>query len=293
MPEMKEFIKFYGHMHKDIINKMVHKRYYYSSNETYFNTLLNEKDIKSSNKMYWEEILLRVHFAAITSIMRNDKWLHGINLSIETSNYILFAASLRGLLESVTDSYYSLNTPLDLACNFKNIKLAIKGNLDRMFVADTFEEKLIHFQFAAKSDKSGLPYNKPLFATKYIELFDQNSDIITKELYIKLCEVVHPAQDSVSCFKTNIRESENFEYSITDTGLDDLYIESIINDYGTAIIQLLKMSINAPVLNLRILNHMDHELVRSEYLNSCLIFDLLSEDVWDQVLEMIDKSYEN
>lgn len=292
MSDTKELIKFYGLMHRDIINKMVHKRYYYSSNGTYLNTLFNERDIKSANKMYWDEILLRVHFASITSIMRNDKWLRGLILSIETSNYILFAASLRGILESVTDSYYSLNTPLDLACNYKNIKLAISGDLNRLFNSDVLEEKLIHFQFAAKSDKSGLSYNKPLFASKYIELFDQYSDINTKKLYIKLCEVVHPAQDSISCFKTNIRESENFEYSITDTTLDDLYIDSIMNDYDSVIIQLLKMSINAPVLNLRILNHLDYELVRSEYLNSCLIFNLLSKDVWDQVLEMIDKSHD-
>ncbi|XID91520.1 hypothetical protein ACF3MZ_23865 [Paenibacillaceae bacterium WGS1546] len=291
MPDTKEQIKLFGAMHSEVVKKMIHKRYYYNSTATYLNALFNEGGITRANKIYWDEILLRAHFASVTSIMRNEKWLNGLVLSIDTSNYIIFAASLRGFLESATDSYYSLNTPLDLACNFKNIKLAVNGNLNRLLQSDTLEEKLIHFQHAAKSDSSGLPYNKPLYASKYIELFDQYGDVNTKELYVKLCEVVHPAKDSISCFTTTITESENFEYSITDTSLDVQNIDGIINEYSFAIINLLKMSINAPILCLRILNYFDYELVKSEYLDSCLINELVSKDVWAQVMEMVEESH--
>ncbi|MEK4511116.1 hypothetical protein [Paenibacillus sp. FSL K6-2524] len=293
MSDTLEQIKLFGLLHNDIIKKMVHKKYYYTSSGKYLNTLYNDRDIKLANKIYWDEMLLRAHFASVTSIMRNEKWLNGIILSIETCNYLLFAASLRGFLESVTDSYYSLNTPLDLACNFKNIKLAVNGELNRLLLAGNLEEKLIHFQFASKSNANSDSVHKPLYASKYIELFDEYSDFNTKGLYIKLCEVVHPAQDSISHFMSTINESENFEYSITDTSLDKYYINAIIYDYSQVIINLLKMSINAPILSLRILNHFDNELVKSDYLESCLIYNLLSEDIWDQVLEMIEKSYEH
>lgn len=178
----------------------------------------------------------------------------------------------------MTDSYYSLNTPLDLACNFKNIKLSINGELNRLFQAGSLEEKLIRFQFASKSNANRNTVHKPLYASKYIELFDEYSDNNTKELYIKLCEVVHPAQDSISCFKRTIRESENFEYSITDISLDDHFIHAIIYEHSNVINDLLKMSINAPILCLRILNHLEYELVRSDYFDSCLIYNLMSED---------------
>lgn len=291
MQETKERIKLFGLLHSDIINKMIHKKYYYHSTGAYLNYLLS--DIPAANKIYWDEILLRAHFASITSIMRNEKWLNGIILSIESSNFILFAASLRGFLESVTDSYFSLSTPLDLACNYKNIKLAVNGELSRLMQSKDLEEKLIHFQYATKADRSGLEYNKPLFASKYIDVFDKNSEIKTKKLYADLCEVVHPAQNSITCFKRLERESEEFEYSITDTKLDDQYIDDILINYDQEINDLLKMAIYAPVLCLRILNYFDYDLVKSEYLESCKIYNLLSKDVWHQVLEMIEKSYEN
>lgn len=291
MSKIRETINIYKVLHSDLVSKMSHKKYYYNSTETYLSLLLSS-NIKSANKIYWDEILLRAHFASVTSIMRNEKWLTGVELAIETSNYILFASSLRGYLESVTDSYYSLNTPLDLACNFKNVKLAVNGELNRIFVSKELEEKLIHFQHASRSDNSSLPYNKPLYASKYIELFDQHADKNTKELYIKLCEVVHPAQESVSCFVSMVRKSEEYEYAITDTGLDDQYINNILHDYSTELLVLLKMSINAPVVCLNILNLFNYELVKSEYLESCLIYNYINNESWNEILELVEKSYE-
>lgn len=291
MSKIREAVNIYKVLHTDLVSRLIHKKYYYNSTETYLSLLLNS-NIKSANKIYWDEILLRSHFASVTSVMRNEKWLKGIVLAIETSNYFLFASCLRGFLESVTDSYYSLNTPIDLACNFKNVKLAINGECGRIFVSKELEEKLIHFQHASKSDNSGLPYNKSLYASKYIELFDQSADKNTKELYIKLCEVVHPTRESVSCFITMVRESEEYEYAITDTDLDDQHINNILHDYSTAILSLLKMSINAPVVCLNILNLFDYELVKSVYLESCLIYNYISNESWNEILELVEKSYE-
>lgn len=257
---------------------------------TFINATLS--DVKVANKIYWDEILLRTHFASITSIMRNSKWLDGILYSIESSNYTLFAASLRGFLESVTDSYFTLSQPLDLASNFKNIKLAIEGNLNRIFQSDQLEEKLIHFQFASKSNDSGFTFNDSLSASKYIKLFDQESDITTKELYNYICSIVHPAEESIVSFYRNVRESEAFEYSTTDTYLDDQYIDNILNEYEKVIINLLKLSINPPVLCLKILNHFDYELVRSDYLKSCLVYNFIRDEVWDEILVKVEESYD-
>ncbi|MDQ8736181.1 hypothetical protein [Paenibacillus sp. LHD-38] len=292
MRDLIDEIKMYGLLHKDVISKLIHKKYYYQSSETYANTLFNLRDVKQANKIYWEEILLRAHFASVTSIMRNEKWLSGIIMSIETNNFIVFSASLRGFLESVTDSCYSLSSPFDFTNNYKNIKQAVDGNLSKYLISQELEEKLIHFQFAAKSDKSGIKHNQPLSATDYIRMFDQHSDINTKKLYSKLCEVVHPAHDSISYFKTNVRETENFEYSITKNTQDDLHIEIIISEYRDVISNLLKLSLSTPFIYLKILNLFEIDLVQSEYIDSCIFNNLINEDVWIEVLGMVRKSYE-
>lgn len=285
MSRIKEQFETYGYLHADIISKIVHKKYYYHTEATYLKNLI--ENIKIANKIYWEEILLRSHFTSVTSILRNEKWLRGINVSIETNNYLLFAASLRGYLESVTDSYYSLlNTPFDLACNFKNIKSALNGDQDRLLVSERLEETLIHYQFASKSKEI-----KPLFATKYIEIFDKYGDNDTKALYSKLCEVAHPAKDSIYCFVDKIVVSDEFEYTTTNINMDSKHIEKIMNDYSDVIIQLLKMSISAPIICLRILNLFKCELVESQFLDDCLINKLIDENIWEKIIGLVRNSY--
>lgn len=279
-------------LHDEIVTKMTHKKYYFHSIDAYINSIFNSNKTMKANKIYWDEILLRAHFAAVTSIMRNEKWLKGLKISIETSNYILFTASLRGFIESVTDSYYSLlNTPFDIASNFKNIELAINEKLDRLLMSESLEETLIHFQYASKSDNSGISYNKPLYTTKYIEFFDKHGDINTKALYSKLCEVVHPAKDSTSCFVEKVRESEEFEYTTTNIYMDSKNIELIMDDYKNVIIQLLKMSVSAPIVTLRVLNLFRYDLVESNFLNNCLINKEINESSWNKFLELVRESY--
>jgi hypothetical protein len=286
MSRIKEQFEIYGYLHTDILSKIVHKKYYYNTESTYLKYLI--ENIKIANRIYWEEILLRAHFTSVTSILRNEKWLKGINVSIETNNYLLFAASLRGYLESVTDSYYSLlNTPFDLACNFNNIKSALNGFQDRLLVSRRLEETLIHYQFASKSKDV-----KPLFATKYIEIFDKYGDKDTKALYSKLCEVVHPAKDSINCFVNKIVVSDEFEYTTTNVNMDSKHIEKIMNEYSDVIIELLKMSISAPIICLRVLNLFKHELVESQFLDDCLINKYIDEKVWGEIIELVGNSKE-
>lgn len=294
MSEIRDQISYFEYLHDDIVRKMTHKKYYFYPTINYVNNIFNPSKIKKANKIYWDEILLRANFASITSILRNVKWLKGLKISIETRNYILFTASLRGFLESVTDCYYSLlNTPFDIASNFKNIELAINEEMDRLLLSDRLEETLIHFQFASKSDSSGFSYNKPLYATKYIEFFDEHGDIDTKALYSKLCEVVHPATDSISCFVEKVVESKEFEYATTNIDLDSINIELMMNEYRDVINQLLRMSISAPIVCLRVLNLFEYELVESKFLEDCLINNIIDDNKWNEILVLVRESYKN
>lgn len=75
---------------------------------TYHNSLINKCSIEESMKIYWNECLLRSHFACITSILRYYNWLKGVEFGLDSENFIVFIAYLRGIFESVVDSHYSL-----------------------------------------------------------------------------------------------------------------------------------------------------------------------------------------
>lgn len=294
MNGVKDSIKHFELIHSEIVTKMSEKKYFYHDNLEFINQILNDQ-IGLAMQIYWKELLMRMHFASITSIMRNERWLKGINYSIMANNYILFTSSLRGFLESVTDSYYSLlSKPTDVACNFKNINLAINGQLSRPLWSKEFEESLIHFQYASKSDESGMQYNKPLSTSNYIEIFDKYGDVDTKKLYSNLCEVVHPAKNSISCFTKLIKVTEEFEYRTTCVGLDAEFIDSLINDNSSSITNLLNISLSAPVSCLKVLNLFREDFIESYYLENCFINSKIeSSNGWQKIIEMVEESKRN
>ncbi|MED3444688.1 hypothetical protein P4483_12300 [Bacillus thuringiensis] len=286
-------IETYNCIYRDFLMKMKYKKYSYMNITRYINvSFFEENGAQKGNQIYWKEILLRAHYTATTSLIRNERWLEGMTFSIKSKNYILFASSLRGFLESVADSYYSLlNSPFDIAANFKNIKLAIEGKLENeFFIADQLEENLIHFQHAKKGDKNTPSYNQALFTSKYIKYFDKYSDIKVGNLYKILCEVVHPAEDSVNCF-TTILATENSQYAIIDLERDEQNINEVLITYDKEICRLLEMSITPSIICLKILNLFEYEAVESNYLNDCIMNNLLEDDAWKKILNLKNESF--
>lgn len=293
MPKITDELYIFNSFYDDIRNKMVHKKYYYMNALNHLNMIFESNDFKRYNKVYWEEILLRSHYSSTVSILRHEKWLKGVILSIEKNNYILFCSSLRGFLESVTDSYYSLlNVPFDLSNNFYNINLAIKGELEQLFISQELEETLIHFQFAKKVRKSDKnpDYLKALTTTEYINIFSPNEDKKIKDLYKLLCEVVHPASESVNLFNRTIKVDDDLEYTTTDLMSDEGKINEVISNFSNEISQLLKLSINTPFICLKILGLFSFEPVKSKYIDRCTFNTYIDSNIWAEFLRLIEHS---
>lgn len=291
MNKKKDIFELYYTIYSDAVNKIEHKNYGYTDLEGFMSIYvegLSNGDIRQSQKIYWQEILLRVHFAAVTSLIRTQKWLSGVVLAIETNNVLVFCASLRGFLEATVDSYYSLeSSPTSLALNFKKINTALKGELNQPFVSDEFESKLIHFQFAKKGRK-GLDASNNIARTnaEYIKSFDLEN-IGIKELYSELCEVTHPAASSINCFTEEIVVSEHHSYRVTSTETDNEVISEIISKYCDQISILLKVGISLYCVCLKLLTLFDFEDIHSEYINESMFEAILNKDSWNQLLEMI------
>ena len=134
----KDLFGLYYVIYDDVIKGMEQKKYAYIDTENFIQNYveqLGNGDIRESQKIYWMEILLRVHFTAVTSVIRAKKWLYGVLVGVESGNLMIFSASLRGYLESVVDTYYSLESiPCGLALNYKKIKMAIDGKMNYMFM---------------------------------------------------------------------------------------------------------------------------------------------------------------
>jgi hypothetical protein len=292
MNDIFEELKISYYLYTDIVNNMEHKRYYYMDTYDYMQTVVDDVcqrgNLCESTKIYWEEMLRRVHFTSVTSIIRNQKWLEGIIYGVENKNLMIFSSSLRGFLEATTDSYYSLKSvPTDISINFKNIKKALGGELNNFFTSGKLEDKLIHFEYASKkNNKRSATVYESLSCTKYIEYFDRYNKLGIKKLYSVLCEIAHPASKSVSCFTSKTIVSDNYEYITTSNESDYNQVNNIIVEYSNAIRNLVKISLTLSFTCLKILNLYDFKDVKSDYIEKCKFNNLINKKGWENILKM-------
>lgn len=287
----KDLFRFYYSIYEDITNGMEQTKYAYMENESYFSQFvdqINHRDISESQRIYWKEMLLRAHFATTTSIIRAKKWLYGVLVGVEVNNLMVFSSSLRGYLESVVDTYYSLQSiPTGLALNYKKIKAALDGKMNCIFLSNELESKLLHFQYASK-DKEQPKDKRALTSTEYINSFDLDK-IGIKQLYSELCEITHPASRSVNCFVKEVIVSEIYSYSIIDEKGDVDYIEKILKTYAEQIKLLMKMDVSLNGICLKVLNLFECEDVYTKYINESIFAKMVSDKSWSEILEMAEK----
>lgn len=161
------------------------------------------KDLPTSqmNTVYWQEILYRVHWAAIANAIRHLRWFDACIIhSTSHPNYLAFCAALRGLLESAADTTYSLGTvPLTMASSSNFIIKALNGSFDNSpLISTELENCLIHFHHARKVKNTEVTpaIHKAETAAKYISAIE-HLDFPVRELYSELCQVTHPAEHSL------------------------------------------------------------------------------------------------
>lgn len=288
-------LQLYSSCYQDFVSKIEHKKYFNLDNERFSNLFIKgivKCEINETMRIYWNQILLRINFASVKSIMRNQKWFERVIWGIENSNILVFSASLRGFFEVVTDSYFSLSYPATyIARNFHNIKNAITGNLiNKYFTAKKLEEELIHFEFASKYDESGFRYNKPLSEKQYMENFPTYAEENIMQLYSELCEVTHPASRSIILFTTCSEANSSYKYTTTCNDVDHLEINRLLVQFAKELDILLKISISAPFISLKVLNQFESEQIRSAYIDECMFNIIISNEGWENILLMIKQS---
>ena len=210
-------------------------------------------DILEGNSTYWTESLERSHFAAIGALLRNERWISGLLLSVKESNIHLFAAALRGLIESVADSSDSLN---DIALNLAGFRVVIEAALARRLItvatAPSLEKKLVHFAVARRPKKSEevSKTHKAKTTWDYLKALGSKHEK-TMELYSRLCEITHPAQMSIIVLLDLVQDSGAMKFHDDP---DSEYIQAFLESYKDVMPWLLSFAFNPSVLIFRVLN---------------------------------------
>lgn len=267
----------------NVRNGIQQRKYQFMDYDVYMELL--HKNHKLANKQYTVEIFERIHLASAISILRNLKWYEAINQAYVSKNFLAFASSFRGLIESTGDTVYSLqNMSITLAENYTLFCEVLEGRREELVISKELEDLLIHFTHARKLKKGEATEesHKAESAAKYV----RQLEVFMKgylDFYSDLCKIIHPARDSVFAF---INE-ENYSIRIQKEK-DKENIEELIKSKKELIELLPQLSFNGALLNLKTLNLFPYINTKTLVLNSV---DLNNLAGWGKIETLISRNF--
>ena len=227
---------------------------YTFTNVLYHQLLISKKQFADANRNYALEIIYRFHAASLITLRRNLAWIESIQLAKNNSLYFAFCSSLRGLIESAADSFYSLRyVPQNLATYFKTIKTCIENKeKKRLHLFKELEDWGIHFLEAGKYEDKKL--DKEHFKAKstweYLKSIDSESALKpVYPLYQKLCQITHPSRETTYLFF----KSKNDHWVVEDINEKE-EIEKLENSYDKEYEEFFQKSFNTSLLILWIID---------------------------------------
>jgi hypothetical protein len=215
------------------------------------------QDPVEMTRIYWAEILFRVHWAARLNLMRHQRWQAGCVAAFTApANFLGFAASLRGLIESALDASYSFKlVPFTLARDRAHIDSALRGTSQVFVTCPELEDALIHYLYARKTNKQTKGAFPPSHAA--LEPWQYRSEIQSEEhrkqfeeVYTELCGYCHPTFYSVAWLSEETVEGEVRLKESDDANC----ITDICRRHHDVIELALSLSVTASALCLKTLN---------------------------------------
>jgi hypothetical protein len=209
-------------------------------------------------QQYWYEILNRAYWAAASNLLRHSRWLAScVRLYNPEPNFLGFAACLRGMIEAAADAYYSLRSvPRTLAEHHRGIRSALAGKARQVRVVKDLndkgvEEVLMHFQFARrwKKGENVPPHLHVEYTTTYIRTIDDDGSGEVMSLYEELCQIAHPAADSL------LWMAALDEHAVVLNRVDEeTQIMDLCHRHSSALTTVQIKSVNPPLMILKALN---------------------------------------
>ncbi|MER9215985.1 hypothetical protein NKI54_28700 [Mesorhizobium sp. M0663] len=247
----------YGRIINDIAPDLIKEKYTFEDLSEFERKSLNEETGREySGRVYWTEMLNRAHMASVASVFRTTRWIEVAIREHEAGSLYGCASACRSLIESAGDIGHSLSPVAHTLARIKEaVKAEISGHApDAMIISKELEDSLIHFTHArkvAKTETAPDSHNAmPTF--KYIDYVDRMKIPGVKPLYAKLCEIVHPAAESVSV--TFVSEDGAW---LADPQNESAVLETLLAERRSTLSGVVMASYNAPLLILKTLHSFD------------------------------------
>lgn len=250
-------------------------RYTYVSSAEY-GTIV---DPRERSRIYWYEILERAHFGATASLIRLDRWLQAMDAAATTENFLAFAASFRGLIESTGDARFALgDVPMGLAATFRLAHDAIHGIPKVFALAKNLEDDLIHFSHARKlkKDESSPETHSAKTMREYLQILQGGSSGPLFSCYEELCNVTHPAATSV----LYLLEKADDGALVFSSRADERSIVDLCNRGDTVVKFCVSEALMLPIVILRILNRFELPELRTPTVEGIVMDDI---PLWREV----------
>lgn len=218
---------------------------------------LIRQNVSAGVRVQVTELLYHAHFASVATLVRAYRWAEGCLSAYLQDLYLPFCAAARGLLEAVGDSYDGLAPiPLSLA----NAKDPIYAGLSEASSASFFnfgeiEDVLLHFSHArrlSKPEKAALPgYTQAKDPKSYTEHLEAHGPGGFYAWYQELCELAHPASDSV-CYMLVPESDGRISFN---PSIDHERLASHVGIHQERLAELLRLSQVPAITMLRVLLH--------------------------------------
>jgi len=244
-----------------------------------FLSVLDEHPAEAT-RIYWSEMLDRAHLTAVTSILRNKRWLNGVLNAVEHGNLLVFGAALRGFVESAADACEALRlVPLTLAESYEDIKSAVEGRLEHGIVVNAeLEDALIHFSHGRKlpRDSTVAKSHRAKTSRHYLNILQGADHGDMHDCYSDLCEISHPAALTVHFF---FDKPSRDEFTLNDQN-DRQYIEAFCAKYRSVMTPIFHRSFNPALITLKLLNSFPVNKLKTPFLDG---WDCESIGLWRKV----------
>jgi hypothetical protein len=211
--------------------------------------------VERCNNIIALELIEKAHLASVSALLRAKRWADATCLMYEKENFVGWAASFRGLLESAGDTYDGLaRIPAALALHHRGISLCLAGKEQNWVGAKELEDALDHFVHAkwTRAKKGDV-----LKAKENIDYVTALQRVIpeVEKLYHRLCSICHPSNASIEYFnEPSLNSTGGFKISPTR---DMKAISRFDSEFPNALQDALMMHSNPPLLILRVLHAFD------------------------------------
>jgi hypothetical protein len=267
---------------KELRSRKDEWRYTFMSDEEYSKII----DLPEAARIYWTEMLARAHIVALTSMFRTARWFE--SLEKLHSNYHGFCASLRGLVESVADSFYTLQQfPLTTAIDFQVIRKQIDKTAVIITFHETLESELLHYiqatNIPSEMKKSVPKHYNAKKVVDYLDSFTRDSGILL--LYDYLCGVAHPAYESGRVFLF-LYNGETIVCNDSQE-LERQMIRKLLTDFHPTIEQMFRVYMNNILSTTTLLNDFGIPLFMTELSGEK---DFRVTEIWKEVESLKEQS---